>query len=1087
MPRIDENTKTQRKERAWIAVQRNPNGITEAEVAKFVNMADQRRTVNNYLRELEDEGKVYKDGRYWFPLDYAGTRLKPFALQPEEAFTLYLAARLLTKQQDKRNEPAETALFKLAHVLTSDAGVGQEIVQAARELANRGEKSGYQTIYRTIIRGYLYRKWVRIRYHPSQGQPFETEFATYLIEPSAIGFSTYIIGKSSIVNDLRSYKLERIEEASLIPKEEYNVPEEFPGLDILRNAWSVIGGEETTRVVLRFNHRVKKRVLETVWHPSQQYEEEDDGRLRWWVDVADTTDMKPWIRGWGADCKVLAPESLRRALEREARRLAKLYGVLAVEDSAEQYYAHSKPDLDESEWQLLIDHLRETAELAFDLGADAGVSELAKTAGMLHDLGKYSKEFQARLRGSKKPVDHATAGAREIIKLFPNDPFAELLSYCIAGHHTGLPDYGSMGDTAENGTLLARREKKELKSYDAYKTEMDTKLLTLPRRLLKPARFRIEEKEKTYTGFSVAFLTRMVFSTLVDADWLGTERYMQDEVKPRGQHADISTLAEQFNQFLQRFDNPQNDLNRKRTETLKYCLTQAESKPGFFTLTVPTGGGKTYASMAFALNHAIKHGLKHIIYVIPFTGIIEQNAKVFRDALGDLGPDNILEHHSNFDWEGNRKGEDDETNSATAKLKLAAENWDIPIVVTTNVQFFESLFANKKRSARKLHNIAKSVIIFDEVQVLPRDYLKPSLLAVQELVQNYGASAVFCTATQPSLQQFFPAEEKTKIQFTELAPNPQELFDFYRRVQVENLATQTDEDIIAALQTHRQALCIVNTRKHAKGLFAQLDGDGNFHLSTLMCPKHREETMREIRQRLADGEPCRVVSTQVMEAGIDLDFPIGYRALAGLDSIIQAAGRVNREGKQASGKMFVFTPKTEFIKRTPTFIAQTGAVAAGTLARFADDPTSIQAIEAYYQQLYTLQGEESFDARNILGYFDKGTGQPDFDFKTAAENFKFIDDNTVAIIIPYNDEAKRLIETLKYTPYPATVLRRLQVYTINIYEREFMDLQSKGVILTIEEQYHVLDESWMGEEKYYHPQTGLMLLASGGGEAIFFE
>lgn len=1065
----------------------HPEGLTQADMARKLQV--NRSTVGRYFADLP--GHIYLDdldGNKW-KLDREGY-LVNVRFNLHEALAIHLATRLLATRMDRQNPHAAAALRKLGVSLERLASqISAHIKQSADvmdDAARRHDPLYVQVLEKLTLAWAEGRKVEVWHRHEPTGSVHKYKFAPYFVEPYAIGQTTHVIGWREPPGAMRTFKIERIERIELLA-ESYTIPADFNPRQFLTDAWGIwYTEEEPQEVRLRFSRKVANRVRESRWHQSEQLVEEADGRLLWQAQVAEPQEMLPWIRGWGADVEVLGPEGLRRALEREARRLAKLYGVMAVEDSAEQYYAHSKPDLDESEWQLLIDHLRETAELAFELGADAGVSELAKTAGMLHDLGKYSKEFQARLRGSKKPVDHATAGAREIMKLFPNSPFAEILSYCIAGHHTGLPDYGSKGDTAEDGTLLARREKKELKNYDAYKTEIDPKLLTLSPRHLKPARFRTEEKEKAYTGFSVAFLTRMVFSTLVDADWLETERYMQGEAKPRGQHADISTLAEQFNRFLQRFGSPQNDLNRKRTETLKHCLALADHEPGFFTLTVPTGGGKTYASMAFALNHAIKHGLKRIIYVIPFTGIIEQNAKVFRDALGDLGSDNILEHHSNFDWEGNRKGEDDETNNATAKLKLAAENWDIPIVVTTNVQFFESLFANKKRSARKLHNIAKSVIIFDEVQVLPRDYLKPSLLAVQELVQNYGASAVFCTATQPSLPQFFPAEEKTKIQFTELAPNPQELFDFYRRVRVENLATQTDEDIIAALQTHRQALCIVNTRKHAKGLFAQLDEDGNFHLSTLMCPKHREETMGEIRQRLADGKPCRVVSTQVMEAGIDLDFPVGFRALAGLDSIIQAAGRVNREGKQASGTMFVFTPKTELIKRTPTFIAQTGAVAAGTLARFADDPTSIQAIEAYYQQLYTLQGEESFDARNILGYFDKGTGQPDFDFKTAAENFKFIDDNMVAVIIPYNDEAKRLIETLKYAAYPTTVLRKLQIYTINIYEREFMDLQSKGVILTIEEQYHVLDESWMGEEKYYHPQTGLMLPASGGGEAVFF-
>ncbi len=1065
----------------------NPQGLHRAEIARRLGV--NRSTIGRYIDELsgrhdtpvpiyDDDGlvKINRD-KY---LNYIG-------LTVHEAMAVHLATRLMATRTDKHNRHAAAALRKLGHALETFAPlISQHVLASANIIddAARRQDENYMRNLEILTRAWSDRQMVRVwhRYEDG-GKVYEYRFAPYFIEPYAVGQTTHVIGRRIPPDAIRTFKLERIERVEMLDKT-YTIPANFDPQAQLADAWGIwYTDNEPVEVALKFHRNVAKRVKATQWHRNETIIDQPDDSIIWRAKIAEPKEMLPWIRGWGADCEVLEPEALRRALKQEARRLAALYGVVVGKNSAEQYYAHSKPDLDESEWQLLIDHLKETAELAFALGDDAGVSELARTAGLLHDIGKYSKEFQARLRGSNRRVDHATAGSKEIMKLFPDNPFAEILSYCIAGHHTGLPDYGSRGDTAEDGTLLARREKKELKNYDAYQTEVDPKLLTLTPRHLKPARFRTEEKEKAYTGFSVAFLTRMVFSTLVDADWLETERYMQDEEKPRGQHSDIATLAQQFDRFLQRFDNPQNELNRKRTETLKHCLTLANSEPGFFTLTVPTGGGKTYTSMAFALNHAVKHGLKRIIYVIPFTSIIEQNAKVFREALGDLGVDNVLEHHSNFDWDGKHKDGDDETNSVAAKLKLAAENWDIPIVVTTNVQFFESLFASKKRSARKLHNIAKSVIIFDEVQVLPRDYLKPSLLAIQELVQNYGASAVFCTATQPSLQRFFP----TRIQFTELAPDPQDLLNFYRRVQVKNLGIQTDENLISALQAHRQALCIVNTRKHAKGVFAQLGEGENFHLSTLMCPAHRQETMQEIRQRLADGRSCRVVSTQVMEAGIDLDFPVGYRALAGLDSIIQAAGRVNREGKQISGTMFVFTPKTDFIKRTPTFIAQTGAVAQGTLQNFADDPTSIRAIEAYYQMLYTLQDEQSFDAKNILGYFDKGTGAPDFDFKTAAENFKLINDNTVAVIIPYNDEAKRLIENLKYTSFPTSVLRKLQIYTVNIYEREFMDLQSKGVILTIEERYHVLDESWMGEEKYYHPQTGLRLPESGGGDAVFFE
>jgi CRISPR-associated endonuclease/helicase Cas3 len=738
------------------------------------------------------------------------------------------------------------------------------------------------------------------------------------------------------------------------------------------------------------------------------------------------------------------------------------------------YYAHSNGQ-DKSAWQKLVDHLYNTADLAAEFGNDAGISELAYIAGLFHDVGKYSIEFQKRLDGAAHLVDHATAGAREIVSLFqaqPHKVYAELLSYCIAGHHTGLPDYGSKADIAMDGTLLARREKKILKDYSAYKDELDVDSIRF-----RPVTIKLNRHNP---GFSISFLTRMVFSCLVDADWIDTERFVLEGEKPRGQNASISELSNQFSQFLERFSHPKREIDRQRTEILKDCIQNASKEQGFFTLTVPTGGGKTFASMAFALKHAVKHDLKRVIYVIPFTSIIEQNAAKFREALGYLGQQNVLEHHSNFDWEGRHQELDDETNNATKKLKLAAENWDIPIVVTTNVQFFESLFSSKKMAARKLHNLARSVIVFDEVQMLPREYLKPCLLAVQELVQNYRVSAVFCTATQPSLQRFF----KEDVQFTELASDPQQLFEFFRRIDVKDLGMQTDEDMSARLNAHPQVLCIVNTRKHAKGLFSRLEEDGSYHLSTLMCPAHRTETLRCIEARLKAGDFCRVVSTQVMEAGIDVDFPVGYRALAGLDSIVQAGGRVNREGRQKSGELFVFSPRTKFIRRTPIFIKQTAAVAESIL-REHDDPAAVVAIEDYYNRLYGLHDEHGFDVKGIVEYLDRGPNRIDFDFKTAAENFKLIEQNTVSVIIPYCDEACRWIEELKYTDYPFSTMRKLQKYVVNIYEGEFLNLQSTGVIQTIADRFQTLDGSWMRD--YYHPMTGLILPERSCGEAIFFD
>ena len=350
------------------------------------------------------------------------------------------------------------------------------------------------------------------------------------------------------------------------------------------------------------------------------------------------------------------------------------------------------------------------------------------------------------------------------------------------------------------------------------------------------------------------------------------------------------------------------------------------------------------------------------------------------------------------------------------------------------------------------------------------------MCAVQELVGNYGTSALFCTATQPTLKQFMP----DMPDFSEISNDPESLFTFYKRVHITNLGEISDMELLDRMNAQPQAVCIVNTRNHAQGLFNGLAQEGRFHLSTLMCPAHRQETLAAIRKRLKDSETCRVVSTQVLEAGIDVDFPIGFRALAGLDSIIQAAGRVNREGKNTGSELFVFEPNSEFIKRTPTYIKQTAEVAHSILREFGADPASIEAVKAYFNRLYSLQDEHlAFDVKEILACFDKVDG---FNFKKAGEKFNLIENTTVAVLIPYDEDAEEFIKELAYHPYPASVLRKLQSYTVNIYEQEFQSLNEKGVINMVADAYAVLSNT-----DFYSPETGIVIPAKTGGEAIFFD
>ena len=569
-----------------------------------------------------------------------------------------------------------------------------------------------------------------------------------------------------------------------------------------------------------------------------------------------------------------------------------------------QAYAHSLPGAPMEQWETLPDHSHRVGEQAAAFGAHLGWAEILRLAGRLHDIGKLSPEFQAYIAGDRTSGgDHSSAGARIALDSYgPN--FGMVLAAIIAAHHAGLAD----------GEDLQRRMS-GAKTFVPSGWEMQTG--PLPNMAtLKPS---VALPMGGPKGFAHSFLIRMLFSCLVDADFIATEAFYARACGvpvARGGHAEISTLRDRLRAFMadKSATAPATPLNALRADILNHAREKAPLSPGLFSLTVPTGGGKTLASLSFALDHAVRHGLRRIIYVVPYTSIIDQTAQVFRDALGTQ--DDILEHHASFDWEAarDRRAADDEAPDAVTKLQRSAENWDAPIIVTTAVQFFESLFANRTSRCRKLHNITGSVVVLDEVQTLPLPLLLPSLAAIEQLALNYRASVVLCTATQPALRQVDGAlrdGKGTSLALDlpperELAPDPAGLYETLKRVAVERRAEPVADAAIAGRFAEQpQMLCIVNTRRHARALFEAIQHlPGAVHLSTQMCARHRRKVLAELRERLKAGAPVRLVSTSLIEAGVDIDFPEVWRAATGLDSLAQAAGRANREGalKDASGR-----------------------------------------------------------------------------------------------------------------------------------------------------------------------------------------
>jgi CRISPR-associated endonuclease/helicase Cas3 len=739
------------------------------------------------------------------------------------------------------------------------------------------------------------------------------------------------------------------------------------------------------------------------------------------------------------------------------------------------HFAHSIEGRPQDAWQPLPTHLRavslETSLRAKKFGAE----RLGALVGLLHDLGKYAQEFQDYIAGRGQGPDHATAGAREILRLAASsgpDRIAALIgAYCIAGHHAGLANWG--GERA-----LSDRLEKQLPALDpVWLTEMAPEASKLFPSDFKP------RNDKSLVAFQLGMLGRMVFSCLVDADFRDTECfYASDKGEQPDRHwpalsAIVDGLVDRFDAHMARIAANAGDrpLRALRADILAHARSKAALPRGVFTLDVPTGGGKTLASLGFALDHARTHGMDRIIYGIPFTSIIEQTAAIFCDALGQ---EIVLEHHSAIESERqdrvreNREGEPD----AAAKMRLAMEDWAAPVVVTTNVQLFESLFANRTSRCRKLHNLVNSVIILDEAQTIPRPLLRPCVAALDELVRNYRCSVVLCTATQPAL-----GAPRFKGGFDlsgdrELAPNPDRLAQELRRVRLVHGGDMSDAALVEALARTEQGLVIVNSRKHALALYraAQEAGlDGLVHLTTRHYAAHRREILDKVRQALEGKAPCRLIATSLIEAGVDVDFPQGWRAEAGLDQIAQAAGRVNREGLHSPDESTLTVFRAPDNPPPPEIKSLSGDMAR-MMAKH-DNLFSPVAIEDYFGEVYWRLSPQGLDAKRIFDDFEIGSGLTDFSYRDVAEKFRMIENGMVPVIIPLDDKARAAIAKLSFPQIPSGMIARaLQPYIVQVPPRARDRLIACGRVAFAAPELRLDQFAVLVDHELYQPDTGLL-------------
>lgn len=745
-----------------------------------------------------------------------------------------------------------------------------------------------------------------------------------------------------------------------------------------------------------------------------------------------------------------------------------------------KYYAHTAEtvegqlDPDKSRWQLLSEHLCNVSERAGEFG-DA-FSLVAKWTGLLHDLGKYRDPFQEYLAGERSAsveTHHAVYGAALAFQRNWLGP-----SFAIAGHHTGLHNLRDLK------ALVESEKYNTIKRLDALAERFETRLGKIPNDLAEPG-FANPSIDKATTEFYV----RMLFSCLVDADFLDTERFRTGfERYPI--KMDPALLLKRLQARKAKFDSS-GELNQLRNRVFEDCLEKAAKPAGFFSLTVPTGGGKTLSSMAFALEHARRYGKRRVIVVIPFLSIIEQNAAEYRKVFDPEGEGIVVEHHSAVSVK-----EEDEKQVRSVE-ELAAENWDAPIIVTTSVQFIESLFSNRTSKCRKLHNITNSVVLLDEVQTLPTHLLNPLLHVLRDLKENYDTSFVFSTATQPAFGQstslphgFNPNEVR------EIMSQPAKLFQKLGRVVYDVRTTENDwSELAVEWANEPQALGVVNTRKQAaewweklrepfpqsrlseKALAKKLSS--TFHLSSAMCAEHRTQVLNKVHRRLKEGRFCWLVSTQVVEAGVDIDFPLVYRALGPLDSIVQAAGRCNREGRlmdkegyPAKGRVVVFQPKDAKLPGGVYRVATD--IAARLLEQMPTEDLSAEPelFGRYFLELFRYVPTDHQRRRESSIQEDREKLR----FRDVARKAKVISDSTRSVIAPMKEALKEVVAIRERAQagglrFTAEDLRRLQRFTVNLNKSDYMKLDTMRLLSPLLHgmELKVLDKA------AYHEHLGVVI------------